>query len=749
MTTAGFEKVAGGDGRTIEFWLALDGPPASGALVGDGEASTDFGHMVYLRSDGSLQIYLRTTSSGFFTTLVRTTRTLQAGEVVHVTSAWDAATGEILTYLDGVLASTTTQGLGANPLTGSPINTDNQVFIGRDLRSSGTPNVRIDEVAIYDTALDPARVAAHFSAGVPSFESSFATDIEALMHNVNASSYTRIPFTAPSNIAFDQLEMTVNYDDGFVAYLNGTEVARRNAIGAVTFDSAATADRETGDVLTAETINLSNFAGLVQGGDNVLAIHGLNASAANNDFLLRPRLTAGGNTILAGAGPQLAINEVSAATDADFRVEIANDGDTPVDLTGMTLSTDIGSSYTFPATVLPGGGLLAINEATLGFRPANNDKLFLKTADGTALLNARKVTNSLRGRSPLHDGRWLFPDAATFGGANSFDFAEDIVINEIMYHAQPQYATQSTESITRLVSLNSEWSYDAPDGGLDGLNPAWHEPDFDDSVWDVGQASLGADNNQSDYTNTVLTDNPIAYWQLGEMNGPAVVDASGNGHDGTANAGVQFEAQGIVSGSDDAAIVTSGTNRVAVPGFEKVGSGFTVEFWINFQAVPSGFVNLIGDGEGGLNFNLMVYAGAGGFVRPHVQTNQGFSSIDSVERVQAGRTYHIVSTWDQGSGDFKLYIDGAVADVTVSAGAVPRTGTPINTGNQLFLGKDNREAGGTFTLDEVALYDRALTAQEVAGHFAAGAGTSFTTPVDLGPTTHYFRQEFEFDVERE
>lgn len=745
MNTAGFEKVAGGDGRTIEFWLALDGAPSSGALVGDGEGSTDFGHMVYLRSDGSLQIYLRSSTSGFFTTLVRTTRTLQAGEVVHVTSTWDTTTGEIATYLDGVPTATTTQGLGANPLNGSPVNTDNPVFIGRDTRSSGSPNVRIDEVAIYGKALDPERVAAHFSAGVPSFESSFATDIETLMHNVNASSYTRIPFMVPSNIAFDQLDMNVNYDDGFVAYLNGTEVARRNAPENLSFSVAATSDRETGDVLVEEQINLSSFAGLVQAGNNVLAIHGLNASAANNDFLLRPRLTASGDTILAGAGPQLAINEVSPATDVDFRVEIANDGETAVELAGMTLSTDNGSSYTFPATILPGGGLLAINEATLGFRPANNDKLFLKTTDGTALLDARNVTNSLRGRSPEHHGRWMYPDEATFGSANSFDFVADIVINEIMYHAQPQYATQSTESKTRLVSLNGDWRFDAPNDGLDGLNPAWNEPDFDDGAWDVGQASLGADNNQSDYTTTVLTDNPLAYWQLGEGNGPTVTDASGNGHDGVANAGVQFGTQGIVSGTDDAAIVTSGTNRVTVPGFDKVGSGFAVEFWINFQVIPSGFVNLVGDGEGGLDFNLMVYAGAGGFIRPHVQTNQGYSSIDSVESVEAGRTYHIVSTWDQASGAFKLYMDGIEAAVNVSAGIVPRMGSPINANNQLFLGQDNREPGGTFTLDEVALYDRALTPQEVAGHFAAGAGTSYTTPVDLGPTTHYFRREFEFE----
>ena len=57
----------------------------------------------------------------------------------------------------------------------------------------------------------------------------------------------RIPFEV-QNVADIQQRLFVlrmKYDAGFVAYLNGTEIARRNASDPLTYDSAATAERAT------------------------------------------------------------------------------------------------------------------------------------------------------------------------------------------------------------------------------------------------------------------------------------------------------------------------------------------------------------------------------------------------------------------------------------------------------------------------------------------------------------------------
>ena len=62
------------------------------------------------------------------------------------------------------------------------------------------------------------------------FESYFSTNMASRMLNINASCYIRIPFRFDGDK--DQLKSLVlqmQYDDGFIAYLNGTEVSEPNS----------------------------------------------------------------------------------------------------------------------------------------------------------------------------------------------------------------------------------------------------------------------------------------------------------------------------------------------------------------------------------------------------------------------------------------------------------------------------------------------------------------------------------------
>ncbi len=105
-----------------------------------------------------------------------------------------------------------------------------------------------------------------------------------------SSCYIRYPFTIPSGLT--SLTMAVRYDDGFVAYLNGTEVARRNAPpGTPTNTSTATADRPPLLATTPEQIDLTASLGLlVTGTNNILAVHALNQAATDGDLLLQAEL---------------------------------------------------------------------------------------------------------------------------------------------------------------------------------------------------------------------------------------------------------------------------------------------------------------------------------------------------------------------------------------------------------------------------------------------------------------------------
>ncbi|MEZ6120758.1 MAG: CotH kinase family protein [Pirellulaceae bacterium] len=115
----------------------------------------------------------------------------------------------------------------------------------------------------------------------------FTTNIQTPLQNINSSVWLQIPFEVPDASQVDQLELSLQYDDGFVAYLNGTEFARRNAPDQLTYNSSAT-NTHAGEVIETFVIGTS----LLQNGQNVLAIHGLNHSAGDNDFLMRPTLIA-------------------------------------------------------------------------------------------------------------------------------------------------------------------------------------------------------------------------------------------------------------------------------------------------------------------------------------------------------------------------------------------------------------------------------------------------------------------------
>ncbi len=117
-----------------------------------------------------------------------------------------------------------------------------------------------------------------------------ATNVQAAMQNKNASAYLRIPFTVADVASIDVLRLNLKYDAGYVVYLNGLEVARNNTPSTPTWNSAATTERPDADAIQFESINLSDYLGIVANGPNLLAIQGLNSVADDSDFLLSAEL---------------------------------------------------------------------------------------------------------------------------------------------------------------------------------------------------------------------------------------------------------------------------------------------------------------------------------------------------------------------------------------------------------------------------------------------------------------------------
>ncbi|MBN1420834.1 MAG: lamin tail domain-containing protein [Planctomycetes bacterium] len=127
--------------------------------------------------------------------------------------------------------------------------------------------------------------------GLAGFGYAIETDIQDAMLGIRATAYLRVPFSVADPAAHEFLDLDMQYDDGFVAYINGREVARRNAPADPAWDSKAPSARPIPDTLVFERIRAANEDGLLQAGGNVLAIQGLNADPNDVDFLILPILS--------------------------------------------------------------------------------------------------------------------------------------------------------------------------------------------------------------------------------------------------------------------------------------------------------------------------------------------------------------------------------------------------------------------------------------------------------------------------
>jgi len=74
------------------------------------------------------------------------------------------------------------------------------------------------------------------------YDGLIGTDVQTAMYGKNGSVYTRIPFQVHDPAAIDSLRLRMKYDDGFVAYLNGTAIAQRNAPATPSWNSTATGE---------------------------------------------------------------------------------------------------------------------------------------------------------------------------------------------------------------------------------------------------------------------------------------------------------------------------------------------------------------------------------------------------------------------------------------------------------------------------------------------------------------------------
>ena len=212
-----------------------------------------------------------------------------------------------------------------------------------------------------------------------------------------------------------------------------------------------------------------------------------------------------------------------------------------------------------------------------------------------------------------------------------------------------------------------------------------------------------------------ITAGLIGYWPLDETAGTTASDLSGNGYDGALAAGLGWTV-GQVDGALDLGGVDPSVTMGSTPLLDNL-SAVTMAAWM--RGTPATDWHSILDKRDAhtVGWDLYLQPSSQLFLRVNDKTLNGSAVV-------ADNTWHhVVGIYDGNA--LTLYVDGAF-DASAVVGAVS-----LDTSNNLRLGTGR--AGGFFYtggLDEVRVWNRALTVEEVADvyTFTSGPPPPDTTP---------------------
>lgn len=205
----------------------------------------------------------------------------------------------------------------------------------------------------------------------------------------------------------------------------------------------------------------------------------------------------------------------------------------------------------------------------------------------------------------------------------------------------------------------------------------------------------------------------VAWWP-GEN---STVDIVGN-NNGTASAGLLY-----TNGMVGRAFNFNGTNDyVAVSPSTSLnigaGSGMSIEAWINpTDVIMHPIVEYGTASAGGAHFWIGVY-GSGTIYANLADINGGSHSMTSAAGiVTPNALQHVAMTYEKSTGLLRFFLNGVMVTETGMGTFTPQTTYPLRLGS--------RDSAETFSgwIDEVSLYNRALTISEIqAIYLASNAG---------------------------
>jgi hypothetical protein len=225
----------------------------------------------------------------------------------------------------------------------------------------------------------------------------------------------------------------------------------------------------------------------------------------------------------------------------------------------------------------------------------------------------------------------------------------------------------------------------------------------------------------------------VSYWPLDSD----LLDVADDNH-GTEDGGViPFE-----TGKFGNAINLDGTQNVIITGgdeseFDFTGGSMTVSAWCTTTALNTSWQCLVAKGEGN-GWRMHRRGGESEFAWTGGVGDTPAHGTQIMVASEPETWHHLVGVTESVSGIETLYIDGV--EVATKSGAVLE-----DRGNRMRIGEnpDALGRGWNGKVDDVAIWARALSADEVAEIWAAGEGTSIE--VLLGGGTQFAITDVTYD----
>lgn len=231
------------------------------------------------------------------------------------------------------------------------------------------------------------------------------------------------------------------------------------------------------------------------------------------------------------------------------------------------------------------------------------------------------------------------------------------------------------------------------------------------------------------YFNVMSGDPERTGWSMDDPAGSVRLSSRGGGFDATLHGG----ATGGADGRTNTALALPGTNDAAGEPADyattdraivDTSAGFTVSAWVNSADTTLNQAAVSQDGTYIGGFSLGLYEGKWAFRVPTVDAaGYTWQQSSSTAPATAGTWKQLTGVYNKTAGTITLYVDG-VAATPVAAPSVPNVRGPLEFGRLLW--KTHYSDGWKGSLDELKVWDRALSGTEVA---TVAAGGSLTTGV--------------------